>query len=170
MICSLLFLGWFLGRSKSEILSSKPEPNVDNTSNRNEEKPTADYSSTINFHDSFKGYGTEPQTVFDDLTQIYGLLEFYKMEMGNIFPPVTSNKALVDSLSGNNKYKKRFELPNQILKNAELIDRWETPLSFHSLSSRILDVRSAGPDKSMYTEDDIYIETPKKRAAHFLGL
>jgi hypothetical protein len=35
------------------------------------------------------------------------------------------------------------------------VDRWGTPLYFHAISRDRLEVRSAGPDKVMWTEDDV---------------
>ena len=39
--------------------------------------------------------------------------------------------------------------------DGELVDEWETPYFFHANSRTDMDVRSAGPDQVMYTEDDL---------------
>jgi hypothetical protein len=36
----------------------------------------------------------------------------------------------------------------------ELVDRWGTPYFFHQLSRDHMEIRSAGPDKVMWTQDD----------------
>lgn len=36
-----------------------------------------------------------------------------------------------------------------------LVDRWGTPYFFHALSSSAMEVRSAGPDRRMWTADDV---------------
>lgn len=36
----------------------------------------------------------------------------------------------------------------------ELTDRWGTPYFFHALSSQKMEIRSAGPDRKMYSADD----------------
>ncbi len=36
-----------------------------------------------------------------------------------------------------------------------LIDRWKTPLSFHALGGKRWEIRSAGPDKQLWTDDDL---------------
>lgn len=36
-----------------------------------------------------------------------------------------------------------------------LIDRFSTPLHFHALGGQRWEIRSAGPDKQLYTPDDI---------------
>jgi len=40
-------------------------------------------------------------------------------------------------------------------KHSRIIDRWGTPFVFHPLSSRQMEVRSAGPDAIPWTDDDI---------------
>lgn len=36
-----------------------------------------------------------------------------------------------------------------------LIDRWQTPLFFHALGGKQWEIRSAGPDRKLWTEDDL---------------
>jgi hypothetical protein len=40
----------------------------------------------------------------------------------------------------------------------ELVDRWGTPFFFHQLSGNVMEIRSAGPDMKMHTEDDAVLE------------
>ena len=40
-------------------------------------------------------------------------------------------------------------------EKGELIDRWGTPFFLHQLSARQMEIRSAGPDREMWTEDDV---------------
>jgi len=44
---------------------------------------------------------------------------------------------------------------------SELCDRWGTPFFFHQESAYAMGIRSAGPDREMYTEDDVRFE-PKR--------
>jgi hypothetical protein len=37
----------------------------------------------------------------------------------------------------------------------QLIDNWGTPFFFHSLSRNEMEIRSAGPDRRMWTTDDL---------------
>jgi hypothetical protein len=41
-----------------------------------------------------------------------------------------------------------------------LLDRWEMPVFFHKESSRRTSLRSAGPDRKMWTADDIVWPEP----------
>jgi hypothetical protein len=36
-----------------------------------------------------------------------------------------------------------------------LIDRWQTPLFFHALGNKQWEIRSAGPDRTLWTDDDL---------------
>ena len=36
-----------------------------------------------------------------------------------------------------------------------LVDRWSTPLHFHALGGKRWEIRSAGPDRKLWTRDDI---------------
>ena len=40
-------------------------------------------------------------------------------------------------------------------RNGELCDRWGTPFFFHAESATHMEIRSAGPDKKMWTDDDV---------------
>ena len=39
--------------------------------------------------------------------------------------------------------------------NGELCDRWGTPFFFHAESAKKMEIRSAGPDKKMWNDDDV---------------
>ncbi len=40
-------------------------------------------------------------------------------------------------------------------RQGRLVDRWGTPYFFHALSASHMEIRSAGPDRTMWTPDDI---------------
>jgi hypothetical protein len=39
----------------------------------------------------------------------------------------------------------------------ELIDDWQTPYFFHQVSGRQMEIYSAGPDRQMWTPDDLKV-------------
>ena len=69
--------------------------------------------------------------------------------------PVGSNAEITRILSGKNSRGVRY-LPGsaRVSKDGELIDRWDQPLTFHQISGTIMEIRSAGPDRVMWTADD----------------
>jgi hypothetical protein len=72
--------------------------------------------------------------------------------------PVGNNADFTRQLSGQNPKHINFinaEAGMQVNENGELVDPWGTPYFFHQISGSDTEVRSAGPDKIMYTSDDI---------------
>ncbi len=71
--------------------------------------------------------------------------------------PVGTNAEIMRTLMGDNARQATLGPPEGQSLNAagELVDRWGTPLFFHQLSKTVMEIRSAGPDRIMGTEDDI---------------
>jgi len=72
--------------------------------------------------------------------------------------PLSANEDWAAVFRGLNPAHERF-LPDQsIALNAQgqLIDRWGTPLFFHALGEKRFELRSAGPDKKLWTADDLH--------------
>lgn len=69
--------------------------------------------------------------------------------------PVGNNAEITRILLGQNSQGARY-LPTDIHLNdrKELTDRWEQPLFFHQISASYMEIRSAGPDRKMWTADD----------------
>jgi hypothetical protein len=72
--------------------------------------------------------------------------------------PLSANEDWAAAFRGMNPAQERF-LPDQhVALNAQgqLIDRWGTPIFFHALGGKRFEIRSAGPDKKMWTADDLH--------------
>lgn len=95
-----------------------------------------------------------PMTVQQRIGQITTTLEDYRRSLGE--NPVGSNAEIMQALRGANSMKLQFPTPSGSGLNAdgELLDEWGTPYFFHQLSKTEMEIRSAGPDKKMWTEDD----------------
>ena len=81
--------------------------------------------------------------------------QYGSMFKGN---PVGTNPEITAALNGNNPKQVKFISPEsglQINDKGEMVDPWGTPFFFHQLSARDMEVRSAGPDKVMWTGDDL---------------
>ena len=70
--------------------------------------------------------------------------------------PVGTNAEIIKALNGGNEAHVNY-LPTskRINGNGELMDAWGTPYFFHANSATELEVRSAGPDRKLYTSDDL---------------
>jgi hypothetical protein len=75
--------------------------------------------------------------------------------------PVGNNLEISKVLAGENPKGVNFIRPDsgvRLNEKGELIDPWGTPLFFHQLSSKEMEIHSAGPDKKMWTADDLIIK------------
>lgn len=71
--------------------------------------------------------------------------------------PTGTNAEITAALLGNNPRQIRFEVPEGSSVNpaGELCDGWGSPYFFHQLSGTVLEIRSAGPDRTLWTADDL---------------
>ena len=90
-----------------------------------------------------------------DVENIRLMLRDYRSRLGG--NPVGSNAEIMKAVMGGNSVKARFGPPaGQVLnEQGELIDSWGTPYFFHQLSKNEMEIRSAGPDRVMWTRDDL---------------
>ena len=74
--------------------------------------------------------------------------------------PVGENVEITAALTGRNSLEFAF-IPKDcpaINSRGELCDRWGTPYFFHQLSGTEMQIRSAGPDRKLWTSDDEVME------------
>ena len=73
--------------------------------------------------------------------------------------PVGTNPEITKALNGENPKQIKFINPEAGLRinNGQLVDPWGTPFFFHQLSGTDMEIHSAGPDRKMWTEDDLVI-------------
>ncbi|HVS51623.1 MAG TPA: hypothetical protein VHD62_04650 [Opitutaceae bacterium] len=92
-----------------------------------------------------------------DLRIVAGLLEAFRTNFPHDGNPVGENVEITAALAGKNSLRFGFLPPNHpaIDADGELCDRWGTPFFFHALSGTRMEIRSAGPDKKLYTADDV---------------
>jgi type IV secretory pathway VirB10-like protein len=96
----------------------------------------------------------ELQRVRDAVDNVELTLRDYAVALdGN---PVGTNAEITAALRGDNAKQLKLDLPSGSTVNAagELCDPWGTAWFFHQLSAKKMELRSAGPDRKIYTEDD----------------
>ena len=94
-----------------------------------------------------------PQAVIENMRGSFR--DYQSMFGGN---PVGTNPEITKSLNGDNPRHATFIHPEDGLRindRGELIDPWGTPFFFHQLSAREMEIHSAGPDRVMWTADDL---------------
>ena len=75
--------------------------------------------------------------------------------------PVGSNPEITAALNGQNPRQVVFLNPDdgmQVNVRGELVDNWGTPYFFHQLSRSEMEIHSAGPDRRMWTADDLVLK------------
>jgi hypothetical protein len=93
-----------------------------------------------------------------DIDNVQFVLRDYRVRLGA--NPEGTNAEIMRKLLGANFAHVRFELPEgqTLNEKGELLDRWGTPYFFHQLSAKEMEIRSAGPDRKIYTSDDIVMK------------
>ena len=97
-----------------------------------------------------------PETVLENMRTVFH--SYASMFGGN---PVGTNPEITAALEGNNRKQAHFlnaEDGQRLNNRGELIDPWGTPYFFHQLSGTEMEIHSAGPDKVMWTADDLVIK------------
>ena len=71
--------------------------------------------------------------------------------------PVGNNAEITAALRSENPKGANLldEAAGVVNERGELTDAWGTPYFFHQLSGTEMEIRSAGPDRRMYTADDL---------------
>jgi len=97
-----------------------------------------------------------PDAVLDNIH--HAVRQYGEMFGGN---PVGTNPEITSQLSGNNPKHINFINPQtgvRVNADGELVDTWGTPYFFHQISGTETEIHSAGPDKIMWTSDDLVIK------------
>src|SRR5688500_5313095 len=98
-------------------------------------------------------------TVADDLQILQSLIEGFRRVNDGANPAGGLNEEIVEKLCGKNpKRVGVFPIDHpSIDAQGRLLDRWGTPYFFHPVSRTILEIRSAGADGKLWTNDDLEV-------------
>ena len=93
------------------------------------------------------------------LENVRAVFRQYHLRFGS--NPVGTNPEITATLNGRNPRQVVFLNPDDGLQTnarGELLDNWGTPYFFHQLSSTEMEIHSAGPDRTMWSPDDLVIK------------
>ncbi len=92
-----------------------------------------------------------------ELDKVSLMLRDYRTRMGE--NPVGTNAEIMKAVMGGNPKGALLGPPEgqKLNGDGELVDRWGKPYFFHQLSRTSMEIRSAGPDQQLYTEDDVIV-------------
>lgn len=109
----------------------------------------------------FARYGQPETPPIDDLKSVrMALTSFHELFKNPDLLPVMSNATITATLTGENLEGLQF-IPKghpAINQKGQLTDRWGTPLQFHPESLKKITLRSAGPDRKLFTTDDLIVK------------
>ena len=106
-----------------------------------------------------KAYAAPESDAPADLRLMHRALENFSLLVKGDDPlPLGSNDEIAAALRGKNKARLVFLPEDHPAFDAQgrLVDRWGTALFFHANSRDRVDIRSAGPDREMWTADDVH--------------
>ncbi len=95
---------------------------------------------------------------FHDVQVLQALLRIYLRNLHSRQGfPIGNDSDLARVLTGRNPMKLVFLPPDHpaLTADGRLRDRWGTPYFIHPLGHNDFDIRSAGPDRKMFTDDDL---------------
>jgi hypothetical protein len=94
-----------------------------------------------------------------DLAIVASLFAAWRSNYPGQGNPFGQNREITEKLLGRNPNGLIFlrEGNRAINREGELCDRWGTPFSFHAETGTRMEIRSAGPDRRLWTADDIAI-------------
>ncbi|MCM8538018.1 MAG: hypothetical protein NE334_18900 [Lentisphaeraceae bacterium] len=103
------------------------------------------------------------------LTSLKEILNDYLVLAKDEGYPTGLNVEITNALLGDNPHKIALisESNPKINFDGELVDSWDTPYFFHSHSLTQMDIRSAGPDQTMFTKDDVVLKHPSTEQATY---
>lgn len=88
------------------------------------------------------------------LQAVEQVLFFYRRAFGE--NPVGQNEDITAALLGANPQRLALLPPGSpAIKDGQLIDPWGSPYWFHPVSGQEMEIRSAGPDRELFTADDL---------------
>ena len=94
-----------------------------------------------------------PVTVMENVRRVF---RDYAARFGG--NPVGTNPEITRALTGDNPRQVNFlaeESGVRVNDKGELVDPWGVPFFLHQLSAKEMEIRSAGPDQRMWTDDDL---------------
>jgi hypothetical protein len=107
-----------------------------------------------------EGYADPASPPIEDLRKLHRVLTGYFSVVKNPSRnPIGGNADLAAALRGENPNRTVFVPSDHTIFSPDglLLDRWNTPVIVHPEGWRRIELRSAGPDKTPYTADDLIL-------------
>lgn len=114
-------------------------------------------ASPLEFSDLAKDLNSPSGDIRADLRIVAEVVDAFRTNFPRDGNPVGDNAEITAALTGRNQLRLALIPPAHPAVNraGELCDRWGTPFFFHAESARKMEIRSAGPDRKMWSADDV---------------
>jgi len=118
--------------------------------------PKAEELAPIHYHPMADAIGRPGFPPEKEIAAVMQFFQIYRQEFGG-FPAGEGNAQFMNALRGNNPTKLPiFPLTHPRLDpKGNLLDPWGKPYVFHAVSRDRLEIRSSGPDREIFTADDL---------------
>jgi len=157
LVAGILLLLWLFLRPAAEPVdatSTPPAPNSKPETPNPNPNPQTSPREVSTLADALNSPTTN---IAADLRLVALVLETFRSNFPRSGNPVGLNSEITATLTGQNQLRLALIPPDHpaINRAGELCDRWGTPFFFHAESATRMDLRSAGPDRKLWTDDDI---------------
>ena len=146
------------------IIFHRLKPNVEPPTIPVQQPTTNTTSSSANPppHPLSTALGASQTSLQQEPAIVLDLLNAWRRSTGR-YPVAEDNAALIRQLTQSSGNRPPLLNPNhpRINPDGVLVDGWGTPYFFHHISANYMEVRSAGPDRLLYSEDDLVVPAPR---------
>jgi len=159
IFAALIWLTW----KPSDQPSLAPQPETTQEKQTNSVAPEEEQTFMRPGDHLLAEFGTSNSSPTEDVRKLgYTLEGFFNIHKTIDSFHASTNSDFYKLLSGKNPDGEAFVSPGHSIygKSGLLVDRFGTPFFFHPLAKPKVEVRSAGPDRKMFTADDIH-RTPE---------
>ena len=157
----LVAIALWIAPHREQLATSGPSPNTDSPASNSSSEPSSQAQtsqSTVAAKTTASPIPTPfapaDEAAMIEVDKVGLMIRDYRTIAGE--NPVGTNAEIMASVMGGNPKEATLGPPEgmQLNDKGELIDRWGTPYFFHQLSRDQMEIRSAGADKIMWTDDD----------------
>ena len=168
ILAALSFIGWKLARPQAPALPPQTPrqetipAGIVVTESNSPAPPAAPTARDTPGDRLLVGYGDPAQPPQNDVVLIARMIaNFLILDKQATDRPLSANEEWSAALRGKRPGSGPWisDGPPVFDSQHRLIDRWGTPLHFHALGGKQWEIRSAGPDRKLWTSDDLLEKT-----------
>jgi hypothetical protein len=152
----LIVLVWFLWPRHDDPAGSRSSDSRSEISDLKSQIPPSVPEPRSTLADALNAPGGD---IHADLRIVLEVIDTFRTNFPRAGNPVGDNPEITAALTGKNKLRLALIPPDHraIDRAGELCDRWGTPFFFHAESATRMEIRSAGPDRKMWSADDVVL-------------